>query len=152
MVMPTSNQYEEQTKKLLNDTKCELDQIEAQICELQNKRDVLASEAQAYETALQGYRRRIGKSVPARNEWFELLNGKPHKEKILVIAQQNGGAVKVGQAADILYQSGLIQSKSRNNAYMVLQRTFSDLVETGELQKVAPAEYKLVNTQQSLIN
>ncbi len=147
-----SQSYEEQTRRLLAEAKSEHDQIVNQIEALQKRREALVAEAYAYELTLQGYLRRSGKQpeVTADASWVDALCDKTHKEKIVEFARHNGGVVKVGQVADFLYTNGLIKSKSRQNAYIVLQKIFAELLENGTLEKTGPAEYLLVGAQPRL--
>jgi hypothetical protein len=142
--------YEEQTRRLLAEAKSEMTGIGNQMAELQHRWETLKKEAEAYETALQGYLRRIGKQETAAIDWAKLLEGKTHKEKLTTIAERNGGKVKISQATDILYSNSIIKSKKRANAYIIIQSYLAEMAEEGKFEKVKPGEYKLIGAQLSL--
>lgn len=146
----TSLSYEEQTRKLLAEAKAEQIEVTKQIEELQERREQLAYEVSGYEYALQGYLRRVGKQSSADTSWIDNLHGKTHKDKILELARRNGGIIKIGQATDILFPAGLIKSKNRQNAYIVLQKIFYELEEKQLMEKIAPAEYRIIGSQPNL--
>ena len=146
-----TNGYEEQTRRLLAETKSELDTLEQQITGLQERKVILLREAGAFETALEGYLRREGKQSIVKDDWVELLKGMTHKEQLLEIASRNRGKIKVSEATDILYGKRLIQSKKRANAYIIVQSILSQMAENSDsFKKIAPGEYKLINVQQTL--
>lgn len=151
--MVTGNGYEEQTRRLLAETKSELNTIETEIAELQDKRVTLAREVNAYETALQGYLRRMGKQKGAEFNWNELLRGdKTHKLRLITIAKHNGGKIRVNQATDILYSNGFIKSKKRATAYVMIQGYLASMMEEGTFEKIAPGEYRLLGAQENLLS
>ncbi len=151
MVM-NNHSYEDQTRRLLAETKSELTVIGNNIAELQQRWETLKREAEAYETALQGYLRRAGKQDVIETDWDKLLGGtsQTHKKRLITIAKRNGGRIRVTQATDILYSKGFIKSKKRANAYQIVSMLLVDMIDDGQFEKVAPGEYRLVGTQQSL--
>lgn len=147
--MVTSDSYAEQTRRLLADTKSELSTIETQIDELVARRKILSAEAEAYEVALQGYLRRLGKEEIKEPDWVKLLAGQQtHKDKLKAITRNKGGRIKVREATDILYTKGFIHAKKRSTAYAMVQAYLADMAEDGEFQKIAPGEYELIGAQQ----
>ncbi|MBM3172743.1 MAG: hypothetical protein FJZ85_03355 [Chloroflexi bacterium] len=151
MVIGNGSSWEEQTRRFLSDTLSELNKVESQINELEVKRMKLAEEVKAWEMALEGYLKRTGRRVDITPEWYKTLRDQTHKERILTIAKNSGGSVKASEATDILYTKGFIKAKKRSTAYSMVQRFLIELAEEGKLEKVAPAEYRLLGAQQSLI-
>lgn len=146
-----NNSYEEQTRRLLAETKSELNAVEVEITELRTKAVTLTREVDAYETALQGYLRRIGKGITTEPDWVKLLEGlKSHKERLKAIAKHRGGRIRVSEATDILYTQGFIHAKKRFTAYSMVQSYLADMAEDGDFEKVAPGQYELIGAQQSL--
>lgn len=152
MVM-NNHSYEDQTRRLLAETKSELTAIGNQMAELQQRWETLKKEAEAYETALQGYLRRAGKQEVIETDWDKLLGGKSqtHKKRLITIARRNGGRIRVTQATDILYSKGFIKSKRRANAYQIVSMLLADMTDDGQFKKVAPGEYRFVSSQRSLL-
>jgi len=147
-----SNSYEEQTRRLLSETKSELTNLHNQIAELQERAVILAKEVDAYETALQGYLRRAGKQTSIENDWAKLLDSaQTHKERIRLIAERKGGTVRASQVTDILYSKGFIKAKKRATAYSMVQVMLADMTKKGEFEKTGLGEYRLRDSQQSLI-
>lgn len=148
-----NHSWEEQTRRLLSEAQSELTSLETQIAELHGKQVKLAREIDAYETALRSYLTRMGKQESIEADWKKLLAGdKSLKSKLLTIAKQHGGKIGQSQATDILYSNKLIGAKKRATAYAVIQSYFSDMIERGILEKVAPGQYQLVDAQQKLPN
>ncbi len=143
--------YEEQTRRLLSEAQSELSALDEEIAKLQGKRVIVAREVGAYETALQGYLRRIRKQEVAEVDWSKLLGTVgTHKERVKLIAEHNGGKVRVSQATDILYSKGFIRAKKRATAYSMVQVMLVDMAEDGIFEKIGPGEYRLVGAQQRL--
>jgi len=150
--MVINNGYEEQTRRLLAETKSELDAIERQIAELEGKRATLRSDAQGLETALEVYLRRAGKQFISEPDWEKLLEGlKTHKDRLKAIAKYKGGEIRVSEATDILYTKGFMQAKKRMTAYTMVQINLADMAKHGIFQKIGPGEYRLMPTQRSLL-
>jgi len=146
-----NHSYEEQTRRLLAETQSELTAIGNQMAELQQKWDTLKKEVEAYEVALHGYLRRIGKQASVEFDWTKFLSeAKTHKERLRLIAKHNDGKIRVNQATDILYTKKLTQTKKRSTAYTMIQRMLADMAEEGIFEKVASGEYRLIGAQQSL--
>ncbi len=143
--------YEEQTRRLLSEAQSELGALDAEIAKLQDSRLKLVQEVNAYEIALQGYFRRSGRQVSAEIDWSRLLNSVPtHKDRLKLIAKQNDGRMRVGQATDILYTKGFIKAKKRSTAYTMVQVMLADMEKKGIFEKMAPGQYRLVDVQPSL--
>lgn len=149
MVM-NNHSYEDQTRRLLTEAQSELNTLDEEIADLQNKRVGVAREVDAYETALQGYLRRIGKQEGAEN-WKSILAVYDiHRDRIEAIAKHSGGKIRVSQVTDILLSNGFIKAKKRSTAYSMIQGYLADMTYAGVFEKVAPGEYRLVGAQQSL--
>ena len=153
--MTINNGYAEQTRRLLADTQSELGIIEAQITELEERRETLQTEAAAYELVLQGALRRLGKQEIVEPDWVNLLKSQEtHKKRLEAIAKEKGGRIRVNEATDILYTNDFIHAKKRSTAYAMVQSYLADMAEAGDFQKfqkLAPGEYELIGAQQSLI-
>lgn len=148
----TNHSYEEQTRRLLAEAQSELRAVDGEMDILHDRRVALAREVEGYETALQGYLRRMGKASTIEPDWVKLLEGlKIHKDRLRAIAEHRGGRIKVGEATDILYTKGFIHAKKRSTAYAMVQSNLADMAEEGKFQKVAPGEYELIGAQQSLL-
>jgi hypothetical protein len=150
-MVQSNDSYEEQTRRLLAETKSELTAIGNQMAELKQKWEALKKEAEAYEMVLQGYLRRTGREVDTATDWVQSLGGlSSHKERLIAIAKHEGGRVRVSHASDLLYTNGFIKSKKRANAYRIVQNILSSMADEGIFEKVNPGEYKLIGAQQSL--
>ncbi len=146
-----NHSYEDQTRRLLAESQSELKTLDEEIADLQERKVTLAGEVNAYETALQGYLRRIGKGEGAESDWKKILVGCDiHKDRLKTIAKHNGGKIRVGQATDILYSNGFIKAQKRSTAYTMIQGYLSDMREDGIFEKIGLGEYKLVGAQQNL--
>ena len=148
--MSTSNHsYEEQTRRLLAEALSELKAEEGEMDLIRDRIAFLVKEVQAYETALQGYLRRLGKQEIIEPDWVNLLKGQEtHKQRLVGIAREKGGKIRVSEATDILYTKGFIHSKKRSTAYAMVQSYLADMAEQDIFQKLGPGEYELVGTQQ----
>lgn len=150
MVM-NNHSYEDQARRLLGEAQSELNEIDAEIKDLQDRRVILAREVNAYETSLQGYLRRIGRQEGTESNWKSILaNCDIHRDRIEAIAKHSGGKIRVSQVTDILYSNGFIKAKKRSTAYSMIQGYLADMTDDGVFKKVAPGEYRLVGAQQSL--
>jgi predicted nuclease with TOPRIM domain len=150
MVM-TSHSWEEETRKYLSEIQTELTDISKRLEELHKKRDDLTREAEAFITALAVHLRKTGRQENLQQDIKELLvNQINHKERIKRIAEQNNGVLKIGTAADILYNYQIMKSKSRMQAYRTVYGLVVDMVEEGIFQKSTPGEFRLVGTQPKL--
>ena len=149
--MVVSNGYEEQTQRLLAETRSELTIVEGRLDELMEKREILQREIGAFEIALEGYLRRSGRQAFGGDNWVELLSGSEmtHKKRLIAIAERKGGRIKVSEATDILYSKGFIKSKKRVNAYTIVQALLTQMER--EFEKVKPGEFRLVGAQQTLL-
>ena len=150
MVM-INHSWEEETRKYLTEIQTELIDINKRLDELQVKRDNLTREAEGFSTALAAHLRRTGRQETMRQDIKELLVNQPnHKERIKRIAEQNNGVLKIGSAADILYNYQLMKTKSRMQAYRIVYGLTVNMVEDGTFQKSAPGEFRLVGVQPAL--
>lgn len=146
-----NHSYEEQTRRLLAETQSELTTIGNQMAELQQRWDTLKKEAEAYEVALQGFLRRIGKQAGVEFDWVKFLSeAKTHKERLQLIAKRNDGKIRVNQATDILYTKKFTQTKKRATAYTMIQGLLTTMAEEGIFEKVGSGEYRLIGSQQSM--
>lgn len=144
--MVINNGFEEQLRKLISETQDELNKIEAEIKDLTDKKNRLSEELQAYDFSLHNYLKRVGKLTDEAKplDWSDLLKGlRTHKERLLAIARHNKGELKFNTAVDILYNGNYIKSRARQNAYVQLYQIVMDMVDKGELIKIAPGAYKL---------
>lgn len=106
------------------------------------------AEKQAYEAALQGYRRRLGKRSFDELTWINELMGQTHRSKLVLIARYSKNSIRIGHAADLLYVSGLIACKKRASAYRMNQLMLAELESEGIFRKVGREEYILANSWQ----
>jgi hypothetical protein len=149
----TNHAWEEETRRYLAEIQTELANVDKQLEELQAKRDALAHETEAFNTALAVHFRRTGRQETSRPGVRELLiNQRNHKERIMRIAERNNGMLKIGEAADILYTYGIIKTKSRMNAYRIIYALTADMVDKGIFERSAPGEFRLLGTQPTLPN
>jgi len=153
--MVTSNRtWEEETRKYLTEIRSELNSIEKQLLELMAQRDSLAHEADAYETALQSHLNRTGRQEPSSSEsnFKELLVAQKNmKDKLKRIAERENGVIKVGPAANILFNFGLTQSKTRMNTYRVVYALLLEMEKKDKIvKKIAPSTFKLIGSQERL--
>ncbi len=149
-----NHSYEEQTRRLLAETQTELTAIGNQMAELQQKWNTLKKETEAYEVALQGYLRRIGKQTGVEFDWTKFLSeAKTHRERLQLIAKHNDGKIRVNQATDILFTKDFTKTKKRATAYTMIQGMLATMAEEGIFEKVkaGSGEYRLIGSQQSLL-
>lgn len=146
--------FEEQIRKLISETQDELNKIDEQLKSLEKQRLDLAEELHSYEHSLRGYLRRSGKEEEEEGEptdWEKLLkNRKTHKQRLITIAQNSGGELRLSPAVDILYNGKYIKSKSRANAYVQLYNVIMNMIDKGEMEKTGRARYKLTRYGQLL--
>jgi len=143
--------WEEQTRRYLAEATSELNDLENKRKDLDDEIVSLARTVNAYETALKDYLIRSGQSSTVIKDWLKDLANPNyrHRDRLKMIAEHNGGRVRINKATDILFNNKLIKSKKRVNAYVIVQGILADMADKGELKKVAPGEYQL--TQQSLL-
>lgn len=146
--MVTNNHsWEEQTVRLLTEAQSEMATIERELIDLQERYKAIRKEVEAYEIALQSFRRRSGQPVDV--DWNTLLaNAQTHKERIVTIVNHYG-AVRPNKLTDVLFPR-FIKSKSRSNAYQIVQMNLADLVDAGIMEKTEHGEYRLISSQQNL--
>ena len=149
MVM-TNHSWDEETRKTLTLIQTELNDAVKEYENAKTKVDRLTREAGAMELALQIHLQRTGKQDAIKQDMRELLlNQKNHEERIKKIAERNNGVLKVGPAADILYNYGLMKSKSRMNAYRIVYGLMLKMVEEGIFKKSGPGEFIHIDIQAS---
>ena len=144
--MVINNGFEEQLRKLISETQDELNEINNQIKNLEERKAILFEELNSYEVSLQGYLRRAGKKIEEAepSDWREILKGlQTHKQRLLAIARHNEGKLKLNSAVDIIYNGNYIKSKKRHNAYVQLYQIVMDMVDKGELVKIEPGMFGL---------
>lgn len=144
--MIINHSFEEQLRKLISEAQDELSEIDTQLKSLQDHRLGIAEELHSYEYTLRGYLKRIGKESEEQKpvNWDELLkHRKTHKQRLITIAENSGGEIRLSPATDILYNGKYIKSKARANAYIQLYNIIMDMVDKGELEKIGRARYKL---------
>ena len=146
----SNHTWEEETRKTLTLIQTELNDAKKDYEEIKVKVDRLSNEAEAMELALQIYLKRSGKQDAIKQDMRELLvNQKNHKERIIQIAKRNNGVLKVGPAADILYNYRLMKSKSRMNAYRIIYGLMMLMVDEGIFKKSGPGEFVHLDIQAS---
>lgn len=146
--MTNNHSLEEGLRKLLSDALSELGKLERNKQELEGNITSLRAEADAYETALQGYFRRTGRQPINEIIWTKMRKDKNHKERLIRLARHNGGRIKVNEASSLLYTKGIVKSKRRSNVYQIVQSLLSDMKDDGIFEKIAPGEYRLVGAHQ----
>lgn len=150
--MVTTNQsWEEETRKYMAEVQLELNAIDKQLEEIQAKKDSLTREVEAYEIALNSHLQRTGRQSVLNKDMRSLLEQqKNHEERLKRIAEHNNGVIKVGAAADILFNYHILKSKSRMNAYRIIYGLLVGMVEDGTFQKTSPGEFTLIGAQAEL--
>jgi hypothetical protein len=143
--------WEEETRKTLALIQTELNTAQKGYEAAKAKVDRLTKEAEAMELALQIHLQRTGKRSVIEKDLRALLARQPnHEERIKQIAKQNNGLLKIGPATDILYNYGLMKSKSRMNAYRIVYGLMLGMVAEGIFQKTGPSEFRLIGAQTEL--
>jgi hypothetical protein len=149
--MALENRWEEETRRYLAQIQTELANVDKQFGEIQERRQSLAVEAEAFRTALAVHLRRTGRQEDVGPNMREMLISQPnHKERIRRIAEQNNGRLRVGEAADILYTYQIIKSNSRMAAYRIVYGLVRVMVGDGIFEKTRPGEFRLLGTQSPL--
>ncbi|MFC1917516.1 hypothetical protein ACFLXH_02560 [Chloroflexota bacterium] len=148
--MVINNSFEEQLRKLLSETQDELNKINTQIKNLEERKDALSEELRSYDFSLHSYLKRVGKQVEESkpSDWAEILKGlQTHKQRLLAIAQHNEGKLKLNSAVDIIYNGNYIRSRTRHNAYVQLYQIAMDMVDKKELVKIEPGMFGIGNRE-----
>jgi predicted nuclease with TOPRIM domain len=151
--MVINHGFEEQLRKLISETQDELNKVETQLKSIESRRVGLAEELHSYEQTLRSYLKRVtGEAEETQPvNWEDLLrNYHTHKQRLIKIAEQSNGELKLNLAVDILYNGKYIKSKSRSNAYVQLYNIMMDMIGKGELEKIGRARYKLTQRSQLL--
>ena len=150
--MITNNgSWEEQTRRLLSDKLSELNKIKTLVQELQEKEARVQAEAQAYELVLEDYLKGAGRQFKTEPDWLKLLENQTHRQRLLIIAEHSGGRIRVSEATDLLYTKHFIKAAKRATAYIMIQRFLKEMREEGKFEKIAPGEYRLIDSQQNLL-
>lgn len=143
--------WEEETRRELAQIQTELNEATQTLEQAKAKVEKLSREAEAFELALQSHLRRTGKQEPLGKNMREILLNQPnHEERIITIAEQNNGLIKVSTVTDILYGYRIIKSKSRMNAYRIVYGLLLNMVERGIFKKTGAAEFRHVGAQTRL--
>ena len=149
--MVTGNySWEEQTRRLLSEAQTEKNETDAALKELQEKSNELDGEIEAFKIALGAFLTRTGRQHSTQVDWVALLKPLTHIEKIVVIAKENGGLVRQGQATDIIFNNRLSSAPKRATVYQIVKNGLDDLMAAGRLEKVSPGEYRLIGSQPKL--
>jgi len=146
--MVVNNGFEEQLRKLMSETQDELNRINIQIENLEERKTALSNELHSYDFSLQSYLKRVGKQTEEKepSDWGEILKGlQTHKQRLFAITNHNGGKFKLNSAVDILYNGNYIKSKTRHNAYVQLYQIAMDMVDKKELVKIGPGIFGMGN-------
>ena len=151
MTFGTSSTYEEQTKDLLRQAKNDLGNIDVRMKELEKEREHLQKEVQALEMSLATYLRRTGKEPAPPSDWTSILSGyKTHSERIVAIADHEGGEIGLSEVTDILFSTGLMESGTRESAYVGIYNRIKALAKKGVFRQVDRGRYRLANTQRAM--
>jgi len=142
--MVNNHSLEEGLRKLQAEVLSELGKLESNKQELEESIVSLRTEAQAYETALQGYLKRTGKASISDRIWAQIRNDKNHKERLIRLARHNGGMIRVNETANLLYTRRIVKSKRYQNVYQIVRGLLVDMTEDGIFEKAAPGRYRLV--------
>lgn len=149
-MLTNNHSWEEETRKYLSEAQAEKDVVDKKVEELQEKAVVLAREIDAYQIALEGHLRRTGRQPSIAQDLRRVLEIQPnHEERLKRIAERNGGIIKVGSAADLLFNLRLVKSKSRQHAYRIVYGLILRMVEDNQFVKTAPATFRLKGSQTS---
>lgn len=147
----SNHSWEEETRRHLAQVRAELNKAIQDSEQAKARVEALGHEAQAFELALQSHLRRTGRQQTIEHDMREtLMSQMNHEDRLKKIAERNGGLIKVGAAADILYNYQIIKSKSRMNAYRIVYGLLLNLVSRDIFEKVGAAEFRLVGSQAKL--
>lgn len=150
-MLTNNHSWEEETRKYLSEAQADKDIIDKKVEELQEKAVVLAREISAYQIALEGHLRRTGRQPSIAQNLRRVLEIQPnHEERLKRIAEYNGGVIKVGSAADLLFNLRLVKSKSRQHAYRIVYGLILGMVADDQFVKTAPATFRLQDSQTAL--
>ncbi len=146
-----SHDWEQETRQYLTAIQTELVDIDRRLEELQARRDTLAREAEAFDTALGAHLRITGRQRTMRPRMRDMLANQPnHKARIRLIAEHSDGVLKVGEAASLLYTHRIMKAKSKMNAYRIVYALALQMVDEGTLEKTNPGVFRLLDTQSAL--
>lgn len=152
--MINNDNFEEQLRRLIAETKDELNKIDIQINKLAVQKIPLSEELESYRSSLSSYLKRVGKQVEEEKpiDWDKLFKRvKTHKQRLLIIARYNNGELKINKAVDILYKGKYIKSKNKHNAYVQIYQIVMEMVDKKLFEKTDPGTFKLIGAQQSFI-
>ena len=151
--MISNSNFEEQLRKLIAEAKDELNKIDNQIRNLEVQKAPLSEELRSYESSLRSYLIRVGKQIEEVKpiDWNKLFKRlKTHKQRLLVIAKNNNGELKINLAVDILYKGKYIKSKNKHNAYVQIYQIVMEMVDKKELEKTAPGTFRITSRERLL--
>ena len=142
--MVTNNHsFEEQVRRSLAGIQSELLSREAQRDTLNDEIEKLRSTKQAYELVLQRESKLAGKEHTLGVDWHNTLKGKKREHQLMEIAKRKDGRLKVSEVTDILFTTGLIKSKKRQNAYAVIYGNLLGMVNKGLIEKTDAGEFRI---------
>ena len=149
-MLTNNHSWEEETRKYLSAAQAEKDAVDKQVEALLEKATALAREIDAYQIALEGHLRRTGRQPSIAQTLANILaDQKNHEERLIRIAEHNGGVIKVGSATDLLFNLRLVKSRSRQHAYRIVYGLLLGMVADGQFVKTAPATFRLKGSQTS---
>jgi hypothetical protein len=152
-MVSTNHSWEEESRKYISDIRTELNETQKRFEEDKAKLDTLQRELEAWESALQSHLKRTGRPETLKSNLQAILEKqKNHKDRIKIIAEQNNGQIKVGYAADILYNYGILKSKSRMAAYRIVYGLVFSMAEAGIFEKIGAGEFRLIGAQSKLMD
>jgi hypothetical protein len=141
---------EEELRIMLSNITDELNELEKEKSQIDNKITQLNEEKRAYENTLQSYVKRTGKQVSLEPDWNALRRDPSHKARLIRLARYNGGRITVRESSALLYTKRIIKSKRQKNAYQIVRGLLDQMVDEKLFEKVAPGEFRLIDSQSSL--
>lgn len=143
--MNTHNQtFLDHVRKTLANIQTEVRAKEIQRDSLNEQIEKLIATSYAYELVLERESKLSGKDYTLSLDWAKILKDKKREDQFIEIAKRKDGSIKINEVTDIIFNSGLIQSETRRNAYTVLYGKLAELVVKGIFEKTNAGEFKLV--------
>jgi len=143
--------FEQETRRLLTEATSELAAVNSQMGELARKRTALVNEIESYRIALDGFLRRSGRPSASFIDWGELLENKTHKDRLVAIAEQKGGKLRISEAIGILHSPKFTTARKRETVRSMIQNYLDRLEEDGVMVKTGSGEYSLAGLEGRLI-
>ena len=143
MVLSDDNCFEEETRRLLAEATSELAVVNSEMDELTKKRALLVNEIESYRAALDGFLKRTGRPPASYVDWGELLENKTHKDRLVAIAEQRGGKLRISEAIGILHSPKFTTARKRETVRSMIQNYMDRLEEDGVMVKTGSGEYSL---------